>query len=156
MTQTDRQLLLADLCARLPYGVFVDYNYNAFDVHNGNYVKHGLKCILKCYLLDVFMSPRQNEKGEYIKPYLRPMSSMTEKEKDEMFGICTLSNCSVNSNWEFVGVEIMSSHPRYGDYYSKDYSVIDWLNKNMFDYRGLIPKGLALEAPKGMYKEEQQ
>ena len=149
MKQEDKELLLKDLSARLPYGVKI------------RIIHHEIKGADPEYVDDVFSTTYYNmidyddDNYEFL-PYLRPMSSMTEEEKDEMFGICTLSNCSVNSNWEFVGVEIMSSHPRYGDHYSTDYSVIDWLNKNMFDYRGLIPKGLALEAPEDMYKEEQQ
>ena len=63
-----------------------------------------------------------------IKPYLRPMASMTEEEK-----------INYRAFFNYDGVE-------YPDEY------IDWLNKNMFDYRGLIEKGLALEAPEGMYK----
>lgn len=63
---------------------------------------------------------------ESIKPYLRPMSSMTEEEYDEL---CELANS------KFIG----------------DSKEIDWLNKKMFDYRGLIPMGLALEAPEEMY-----
>ena len=60
-----------------------------------------------------------------IKPYLRPMSSMTEEE-----------------------------HKEYEQWLPDGYciDIIDWLNKNHFDYRGLIPKGLALKAPKDMYK----
>ena len=130
MTQENKQLLLQDLCTRLPYGVYVDYSYNAFDVHKGKYIKCGSKYILKCYLLDVFLSPRQDEKGEYIKPYLRPMSSMTEEEVDE-----------------FTQFDVYAE----GEYIMSNYEMIDWLNKNMFDYRGLISKGLALEAPDGMY-----
>lgn len=127
MTQEEKELLLQDLCARLPYKVIVDYGYNAFDVHNGNYVKHGSKCILKCYLLDVFMSPRQNEKGEYIKPYLRPMSSQTSEEREELNNILQYQ------------------------YYSDDSCMCeatDWLNAHHFDYRGLIPKDLAIEVTK--------
>jgi len=131
MAQEDRELLLKDLSARLPYNVIVDYGYNAFDVRNGNYVKHGSKCILRCYLLDVFMSPRQNEKGEYINPYLRPMSSMTEEEKKE---------------WHYLYLPIPHENEA-----TETQRRIDWLNKNHFDYRGLILKGLALEAPEGMY-----
>lgn len=59
------------------------------------------------------------------KPYLRSMSSMTDEEKDEYD---RLVMC--NASWV----------------------VDDWLNKNMFDYRGLIPMGLAIEATKDMYK----
>lgn len=131
MTQEDKQLLLKDLCARLPYKVIVDYGYNAFDVHNGNYVKHGSKCILKCYLLDIFMSPRQNEEGEYIKPYLRPMSSMTEDEKKEYQSLCEI---------HFEN----DADDNFMVYYFDSVESFDWLNKKMFDFRGLIPKDLTL------------
>lgn len=127
MTQEEKKLLLKDLCARLPYKVVVDYAYNAFDVHNGNYVKHGSKCILNCYLLDVFISPRQNEKGEYIKPYLRPLSSMTEEEEKEY------ENCFQSDDTTSATL------------------LVDFYNKHHFDYRGLINKGLALEASENMY-----
>ena len=123
MTQENKELLLKDLCARLPYDVIVDYGYNAFDVRKGNYVKHGSKRILYCDLLDVFISPRQNEKGEYIKPYLRPMSSMTEEEK-------------LMYERLMIGIDNIS--------YMLD--VTDWLNSHHFDYRGLIEKGLAIDA----------
>ena len=141
MTQEDKQLLLQDLCARLPYRVYVDYSHNAFDVHKGKYIKYGSKCILKCHLLDVFLSPRQDEKGEYIKPYLRSMSSMTEKEKKEYNFF--FNEFAPDDRWphiteNFVEEDIVSD-------------LIDWLNKNMFDFRGFIPKGLANEAPEGMY-----
>ena len=129
MTKNDKELLLRDLCARLPYNVIVDYDYNTFNVHNGNYVKHGSKCILKCYLLDVFMSPRQNEKGEYIKPYLRPMSSMTEEEINEFILISDTVLWLGNKRSSCIlSLEQM-----------------DWLNAHHFDYRGLIEKGLAIE-----------
>ena len=123
MTQEDKELLIKDLCARLPYDVIVDYAHNAFDVHNGYYMKHESKCILSCYLLDVFISPRQNEEGEYIKPYLFPLSSMTEEEKLMYEGL-------------MIGTDNIS--------YMLD--VIDWLNSHHFDYRGLIEKGLAIDA----------
>ena len=152
MTQEDKELLLADLLARLSHGVKIrlgDYDYQVCGYNSEKempvkiWYYYDSNLTLKSYI-DVYLTD--------YRPYLRPMSSMTEKEKDEMFGICTLSDCSVNTDWEYVGIEIMSSHPRYGDYYSTDYKVIDWLNKNMFDYRGLISKGLALEAPEGMYE----
>lgn len=80
----EKELLIKDLCARLPYDVIVDYAHNAFDVRNGYYIKHGSKCILTCSLLDVFISPRQNEKGEYIKPYLFPLSNVTKEQLFEV------------------------------------------------------------------------
>lgn len=132
MTQEEKDLLLKDLSARLPYKVIVDYSYNAFDVHNGNYVKHGSKYILKCYLLDVFMSPRQNEKGEYIKPYLFPMSSMTIKQKTEF------NMQSLELQLKFINNEIMFEKVMEFK--------LDFYNKHHLDWRGLIEKGLALDA----------
>ena len=129
MTQEDKELLLKDICSRLPYKVIVDYDYNAHELRKGNYVKHvkhGSKCILTCDLLDVFMSPRQNEKGEYIKPYLFPLSSMTEEQSkvyheliNGMFGTSALINFEV---------------------------LTDFFNANHLDYRGLIKKGLAIDS----------
>ena len=129
-----KKLLIKDLSSRLPYNVIVDYAYNAFDVRKGDYVKHGSKCILNCYLLDVFISPRQNEKGEYIKPYLFPLSSMTEEQKKEYRKVCELDT------------EILSKHPMDETPFPALYNSQDWLNKNHFDYRGLIPMGLAIDA----------
>lgn len=129
MTQKEKkELLLRDLSARLPYRVVVDYAHNAFDVHKGHYVKKG-SCILTCYLLDVFISPRQNENGEYIKPYLIPLSSMTEEQKIIYGDLC---------------YDVIRSSPEYTQ--SKLNELYDWLNKNYFDYRGLIPMGLANDA----------
>ena len=70
-----------------------------------------------------------------FKPYLRPMLSMTEDEKIE---------------WDAEYAYNSKSY-EYEEYLSK---MIDWLNAHHFDYRGLIDKGLTLEAPEGMYKEE--
>lgn len=69
------------------------------------------------------------------KPYLRPMSSMTKEEDKEFWEI--INNYGSDTN-AFDGFEL-------GD-------DIDWLNIHHFDYRGLIEKGLALEAPEGMYQ----
>ena len=116
MTQEEKQLLLIDISARLPYGVKVRlvYDENTIEVR-----EMGIGS-----LHDIIFN---NVDG---LPYLRPMSSMTEKEsaiKYELFGNYILDNC-----------------PAY----------IDWLNAHHFDYRGLIEKGLALEAPEDMYKND--
>lgn len=129
MTKEQKELLLRDLCARLPYRVVVDYAHNAFDVHKGHYVKNGSKCILNCYLLDTFISPRQNENGEYIKPYLFPLSSMTEEQEIEY-----------DATFETIVYEDGRKDS------VMTYKSFDWLNKNRFDYRGLIPMGLANDA----------
>lgn len=145
MTQEDKNLLLKDLCARLPYGVMVER------------LGHSHKVLS--------IKPTQDwcieiDRGEYmpasynlddVKPYLRPMSSMTEEEREELehlseeyFGKAidkqiqeslSSSNRNESENLEYI----VSS------------AIVDWLNANHFDYRGLIEKGLAIEAPEGMY-----
>ena len=121
MTQEEKQLILKDLNARLPYRVrFKDECYeNLQEIH---YIRDE----------DVYTRtyPHLPYWIETIKPYLRPMSSMTEEEDAR--------RCAFLDDIE-GGID--GAIPNY----------IDWLNKNMFDYRGLIEKGLALEAPEGMY-----
>ena len=124
MTQEEKELLIKDLCARLPYGVKVRYSsYKAFitctlQAINPVYDNVDLWCENACF------NPISISK---IKPYLIPLSisSMTEEQKEDM----VKSSCGIGS----------------------DKNVFDWYNKNHFDYRGLIPMGLAIEAPEGMY-----
>ena len=127
MTQEDRELLLKDLSARLPYGVKIrlgDYDYQVcgYDSEKEMPVKiwyyYDSNIILKSYI-DIHLTD--------YRPYLRPMSSMTEEEKIDY-----------QAFFNYDGVE-----------YPEEY--IDWLNAHHFDYRGLIPMGLAIEAPEGMY-----
>ena len=116
MTQEDKDLLLKDLCARLPYGVI---------------------CKSKSYKNILFNSSHISLiESEEIKPYLRPMSSITKEEKDYFDQSLDLF---------------------YAEAYNKEIycatAMIDFFNKRHLDYRGLIPMELALEAPEGMYKD---
>jgi len=108
MTQEDKQLLWVDLCARLPYGVVV-----VLDEKFG--FNKGTRVLVK-ELLDLYCV-------EGMKPYLRPMSSMTEEEEKEYF-----------DKWGVLGTDDFDN-----------YKIVDWLNAHHFDYRGLIEKGLAIE-----------
>ena len=114
MTQKERELIWRDLSARLPYGGFVQFEVD------------GHKTI-KPLTLDFLSSTWYHT--EFIKPYLRPISSMTEEEKKEY------ENCYQSDDTTTATL------------------LVDFYNKKHFDYRGLIEKGLALEAPKGMYPE---
>ena len=67
------------------------------------------------------------------------MPSMIEEENKEYGKVCELDT------------EILVNHPMNGEPFPALYNSQDWLNKHHFDYRGLIEKGLALEAPEGMY-----
>ena len=124
MTQADKELLLKDLCARLPYGVICKDNYDKVE---GKLVQIGINYDM-CLLSDDY----GKTEFAYIpncKPYLFPFSSMTEEQQSEYHNYCDvgLTEC---------GNEL---------YYDCAES-FDWLNKNHFDYRGLIEKGLAIDA----------
>ena len=122
MTKEAKELLLKDLCARLTSytGVLVDY----IDESNVNEVLNVYHIIgLKHYTGDDGLIN--------IKPYLRPMSDMTEEEKRRY------------NNYKYWIEK--------GDIEHCTINMVDWLIAHYFDYRGLIPIGLALEAPKDMY-----
>lgn len=125
MTQEDRELLLKDLCGRLPYGVKV------LDNSHKNY---GVSKLINIGIDGSMLIDNETNDTQYYpiidetRPYLRPLSSMTEEEKIDY-----------QAFFNYDGVE-----------YPEEY--IDWLNIHHFDYRGLIEKGLAIEAPNDMYK----
>ena len=135
MTQEDKELLLKDLCARLPYDVKVCYENNTYYL---NEISPACKDIMISALLQDENRQRCADFVliEEIKPYLRPMSSMTEEEKKEYENIAH-------------GIEVENGVR------IPNVKQIDWLNKHHFDYRGLIEKGLALEALEGMYGKEE-
>lgn len=121
MTQEDKQLLLKDICARLPYKV------------KGVYARTDIKNLSICEITthlygEIEESFNGKEKYEFI-PYLRPMSSMTDEEQRTLDSMCN-------------GVEMVS---RLSGLKMFD-KAFNWLNENHFDYRGLIEKGLAIDA----------
>ena len=124
MKQEDKELLLQDLSARLPYGVKVKFAIPALLVSVRN-DRDGIKIITESTYTEHIYNI------EDIKPYLRPMSSMTEEEKKEYQSLCVIhSDHDADDNVTY--------------YYFDTVESIDWLNKNMFDFRELIPKDLAL------------
>lgn len=124
MTQEDKDLLLCDLCARLPYGVKVQ-------IKNEIVVLDSI-CDDDGYHFNFIGEDREGVNIEQVRPYLVPLSSMTEEQGKEL---------------EEVDPEFYSLICGNGDIHvSMDVRGYDWLNKNQFDYRGLIPKGLALDA----------
>lgn len=129
MTQEDKELLLVDLCARLPYGV----KCTTKSSWNGIYTIEGYKdnrVFLDCPVYD---EGDDEWMIESIVPYLRPMDSMTKEEKKEYESLCIL-----------IPVNYDSDLSKY-DYYTTDsIDSFDWLNAHHFDYRGLIEKGLAI------------
>lgn len=119
MTQEELNILNVDLCARLPYGVKIKYlPDDRLDGIVLPYLHNGLTVLQKGNI-----SYRAHIKS--IRPYLRPMSSMTEEEE-------------IYYNTIYTTLK----------FYEKE----DWLNAHHFDYRGLIPMDLAIEASEGMYE----
>lgn len=134
MTQEEKDLLMKDLCGRLPYGVKIKEEYGDYinvNIHNAN-IEH---------LIDRVVSGLD-------KLVLRPLSSMTKEEEEE----CVLHDLGYWDNGKYEDEESGSII-----YIGESFQLIpstdtfDWVDRKGFDYRGLIPKGLALEAPEGMY-----
>lgn len=129
MTQEQKELLLKDLCSRLPYGVKVYGNYSYND---GDKIVDDIKTkVLDIYDIDWVINNIE------IKPYLFPISSMTEEQKNEYQELCE----STPIYSYYYGIKTLCSYE-----YKDTLHSIDWLVENHFDYRGLIPMGLAKDA----------
>lgn len=133
MTQKDKYLLIKDLCSRLPCGVVIEH-------------VSGIRGTLH----DLFVSWRYNKDDEMykhesntmffgdvacditkFKPYLFPISSMTEEQKKEFDQLLELELKAINDEIDHIQATAFE---------------VDFYNKHHFDWRGLIPLGLALDA----------
>ena len=133
MTQEDKELLLKDLCARLPYGVKVLVDNKCWCDFNGR--TPSKITFDNCYRL-LFLGTKLG----YVKPYLFPLSSMTEAQQEE-FDRIYADDMQVVANNLKNRLDGKPYETNLGHYRH-----IDWLNANHFDYRGLIPMGLAEDA----------
>ena len=133
MTQNDKDLLIRDLCARLPYGVKVEYENEIFDVEYVCPMYEEVKLdIPETWTIDV----------SEVKPYLFPLSSMTEEQKKDIFH---------NGKFYIDRRNSLCRFPMYEDDYDfvtmEDcLEIFNKLNRYHFDYRGLIPMGMAIDA----------
>lgn len=131
MTEDEKKLLLKDLCGRLTSHTIIQVYYE--DMSGSGTFNEELWGV-------EIESPVVNFSGlDYIKPYLRPMSTMTKEEKSEFANFACVNLCPM-----------MLTDKLTLDNESK---MFDWLNALHFDYHGLIEKGLALEAPEDMYQK---
>mgnify|MGYP003290300762 CR=1 FL=1 len=121
MTQEEKDLLLKDLSSRLPYGVILNC------------------CNLvgeKLYTIDSNGLVNNDYDLEEVKPYLFPFSSMTEEQLyNNPIGFSQMLTIKADRDWENITINRRSY-----------YKLVDWFNKYHFDYRGLIPMGLAKDA----------
>lgn len=141
MTQEDKELLLKDLCGRLPYGV------KCYKMTFKPELAEEVICMLRngshnCVQLGTFLY-----RLEHIKPYLFPLSSMTEGQTEEVHNLIYQGVAeSIEETKEWLKTRKENELRPITLTYILSYTlVIDWLNKNHFDYRGLIPMGLAID-----------
>lgn len=138
MTQKDKQLLLKDLCARVPYGVKINENTQ------GDFTVIGLTTE-RVFTTCETEGCHNDFPIECVKPYLFPLSSITEGQKEEL---------NKKFNVQFLGNDIYSIHYHSEGCWDTDLELglqdwlwfINWCYKNHFDICGLIPMGLALDA----------
>jgi len=136
MTQEEKQLLLKDLSARFPYGVICRLSAKDADVSITEKLNLGG--------LAYFISGTMD-----VKPYLRPLPSMTEEERKEYESFFSIGEYACGGTLYGEEYEYIADGP---DDISQSICLFDWLDQHHFDYRGLIPMGLAIEAPEDMYK----
>ena len=162
MTNEEKQLLLKDLCARLSYGIKGIRNYKDYET------VEVYDIIPKCRMnpnvgdgifTEISFTNMDCCTIENFKPYLRSLSNMTKEEREEV-------QVFICDEWFFEDsgfatkvrregyIEFLANYDCSGIDPEFCGEYVDWLNTHHFDYRGLIEKGLALEAPEGMYKME--
>jgi len=131
MKEEDINLVFEDLCARITCGVkfHVDYDNNVTTLKNIGIADNTHYCN------NVYSIAKDG-----VKPYLRPLTSMTKKEYDEYVKLA-----------HYTGAGVLMLKHGEKSVWVPSLEKISWLNKHHFDYRGLIEKGLALVAPEDMY-----
>lgn len=137
MNKENKELLLQDLCARLPYGLKI--MYNGWD-SDGGCEFSTVETLIGINDRFIYLLWRDEKVKHSIeeplsildyKPFLRPLSSMTKEEKVQLSQYACIGE---DLNGEFIDEVQRKDCAAY----------IDWLNRNHFDYRGLIEKGLAI------------
>ncbi len=133
----DKELLIKELCARLPYGVEVEHKSGfggilhdivVYPLYEGDTIKDYV-CTTNFFGEDDYVYI------EYFKPCLFPLSSMTDEQKQEYLSIINYISPDDTDNWregEFIYVDQISQ-------------LMHFFYSNHLDFRGLIPKGLAID-----------
>jgi len=148
MTQEDKGLLLKDLCARLPFGIYVKDIRQRTKVCKIYELKPShIYCLTLIPISDSYYYQAYSCDIDSVRPYLRPISSMTEDEKREIYDWLVENDV----DWfDFIKLrldEILIS-------FDSSWLLVNWLNAHHFDYRGLIERGIAIEAPEEMYNSK--
>ena len=132
MIQENKEILIKDLCARLPYGVKVLFENKVFSIDYISAVYEEIKLdIPDNYTLDI----------SNVKPYLFPLSSMTKEQLFDVQEILGKNEIEIGDDF----LRIVNSE-RNTISYLEILAVLEWFYKNHFDIYGLIPMGLAIDA----------
>ncbi len=147
MTQEHAKLLLKDLSARLPYGVKLQVS--SWDDEKMEYVDKAET--LYSISRDGYVRTSNEDRDFYIddvKPYLFPISSMTDEQMEELEELCDIYSPDDDYRpYAYLGIKVLYKHILDDGYrFNLKRDVIDWFNKNHLDYRGLIEMGLAVDA----------
>jgi hypothetical protein len=146
MEKKEKELLLRDLSARLPYNVYIYFKTK----YRCNAITDMLDGAIYTYIETHLLEDDGENEIDIIKPYLRPMSSMTEEEMQDArekffegsdhYDIDDIGEIYADTGQPYTSIYTLSFVRLFG--------YVDWLNAHHFDYRGLIGKGLAIEITK--------
>ena len=154
MTKEERNLLMIDLTSRLLYGVKVETYWKFEDKKNKTFPVE----TLTYDMLGYYVGDDEWYFRMHYRPFLRPMSSMTEDEREELFQIWKLGKENGSESVTKLLKEIFykAINENYilklATSFENWIDVMAWFNKKHFDYRGLIEKELAVKATEEMYK----
>ena len=138
MTQEEKELVIKDLCARLPYSVQIHISYEDGFKYDKTLTYEDVKNYSQLPACSTTI----------VKPYLRPLSSMTDEEEAEIANIIEgIYDFTFRTEELLEMISMQKTFPM---------ASIDWFHEKGFDIRGLIPKGLALEAPEGIYNNQNE
>lgn len=148
MTQNEKELLLKDLCCRLPYGVVVQLDYLVHDEMFLPDAEYDRIINIDVDTETIITNGWSKYHIDEVRPYLFPMSSMTDEQIDELKDLCDMYDpVNDNDDYEDWGTCLMTKHFMDDVHRFKfNFRLFDFLNKNRLDYRGLIPMGLAIDA----------
>ena len=144
-----KELLLKDICARLSYNVICQVEFK----ENGKY-NSKVMLLSGIFTDEAYFTAKDGSiySNEY-KPYLFPLSSMTEEQERELLDLTGYkSECTAYCGFDSMGYYIKNvgefeyEEDQHSFIFYPDYIGLDWFNKNHFDYRSLIKKGLAIDA----------
>ena len=142
MSEEDKMLLFTDLCGRLPYDTVIEV-HGEYEDHE----KYARIMTLETNNINDIFDPEKT-----VIVYLRPISSMTEEEIDKLFNILHIDKNGKDEDWikinDDLGIKFFFPT---GKWIENIIEVYDYLNSIHVDYRGLIAKKLAFEAPDDIY-----